>query len=159
VDDNQGSTQCGCPSLSTSRHTYFLPLASKPTQPSSATLQNAPPLIVPECVGTSVGGGGGGGAGLVVVATGGAGTGTVVAEVGATAVAVRLGEADGDGAAGATGSMAAVGEAFGFCGPVIAPIANVPAQHRTRNAVNPPPMINATFTPGRRFAGCGNDSA
>jgi len=143
--------------LSTSRQTYFLPLASKPTQPSSATLQNAPPLIAPECVGTSVGGGGGGVA-LVVVATGGAGTGTVGAEVGAAAGAVGLGEADGDGEAGATGCMTAVGEAFGFCGPVIAPIANVPMQQKTRNAANPPPRINAAFTPGRRFAGCGNDS-
>lgn len=42
---DQGTSQCGWVPLGGRRHTYSLPAALYPTQPISATLQNAPGVM------------------------------------------------------------------------------------------------------------------
>jgi hypothetical protein len=152
ADLTYGRTQCGCPSWLVSRHTYAVPPALNPTQPSSPAGQNAPGRIAPAWVGVLSGGGGcscvGGrgaawvGGGATCVGTGlgelDAGEGEGVGEAELVVVGDRPGAADND-------EPTVTREGFG-AGLPSAPASTVPTQHR----LSRPPTI-ATTTISHRY--------
>jgi hypothetical protein len=134
--------------LSTSRQTYATPFALYPIQPSSATLQNAPGVIVPEWVGGPCGGGGGAAsvvgiaAGVVTAATGlgdcdgdcdGDGDGDGDCD----------GNGDGDGEVTSTGAAGAGDVGLALSEPPTTAAIAPPAQHSTRKAAMTLRMIGS----------------
>jgi hypothetical protein len=115
---------------------YAVPFALYPIQPSSATLQNAPGVIVPEWVGGP--GGGGGGAALVV--GGGAGLPVVLAGAGAGAAAVVAAVVV---AAAGVVTVGAGDAGLALPEPSTAAAIALPAQHSTRKAAMTPRMIGS----------------
>jgi hypothetical protein len=127
-----------------SRQMYSLPFALYPTQPSSATLQNAPGMIAPACVGSPPRGGGGGAASVVGGGGGGAGASVVSGGgAGASVEGVAEGVADGvvgdaDGATALITPTVAVDWGAGFPDPPLRAAIPTPPKQSTTNVVMMP---------------------